>query len=110
MVTALNPLSFAALLLHDRDSVCFAVELGDRLQRMMPGTANWVDIARHRLGLLDGRPSIMHPDLLERHGKRMADHQPLPLAGQGREPLTQVPGTLPSTPVSAPGRDPTHIA
>jgi predicted ATPase len=82
MVTALNPLSFAALLLRDRDSVCFAVELGDRLQRMMPGTATWVDIARHRLGLLDGHPSIMHPDLLERENGWPITSPSLWLAGR----------------------------
>jgi predicted ATPase len=56
-VTAINPLSFAALLTRDEGSLRLAVEIGDRVRRTFPGAAPWAETARHRLRLLEGEPS-----------------------------------------------------
>ena len=60
---AIRSLGFAALLARDDQALRFAVEAGDREHRKAPGPALWLDDARHRLQLLEGHASEVHPEV-----------------------------------------------
>jgi len=72
---AVRILSFAALMTRDDDSLRLAVDTADRAMRTSPGPIIWAFNARHRLQLLEGQPSAVHPHVTERQ------HGPPPSAG-----------------------------
>jgi len=61
-------LSPAGLLARDEVALQLAASSADRMQRMSPGLTRWADVARHRLALLDGRPSVVLQHLLDEPG------------------------------------------
>jgi predicted ATPase/DNA-binding CsgD family transcriptional regulator len=60
---AVRDLGFAALLTHDEPALRYAVEAGERAKHHSPGIASFVATAQHRLDLLGGQPSAVHPTL-----------------------------------------------
>jgi predicted ATPase/class 3 adenylate cyclase/DNA-binding CsgD family transcriptional regulator len=56
---AMRVLSFAALLARDGEALRVAAHAGDRVQHNAPGPALWIYNARHRLGMLEGQPSLV---------------------------------------------------
>jgi hypothetical protein len=56
-------LSYAALLARDHEALRYAADLLDRVQQRAPGPDDWIHTARHRLHLLEGRPSELNTEL-----------------------------------------------
>jgi predicted ATPase/DNA-binding CsgD family transcriptional regulator len=79
---AVRDLGFAALLARDESSLRYAVEAGTRAQRKTPGTAGYVDVAIHRLRLLEGAPSEVDPELRSPSARSMPGTGWLWLAGR----------------------------
>jgi predicted ATPase/class 3 adenylate cyclase/DNA-binding CsgD family transcriptional regulator len=64
--SAIRALSVAGLLAEDVDALRLAVDVGDRQLRTSPGLAPWTHTTRQRLALLEGRPSLVHPNIRDR--------------------------------------------